>query len=758
MKKKLDELSLNNLAGKQIASLTTQRFSGERREIMGDAPKSTKLINSKVNYNEDTVTYFFLTEATEKYPPNYMYQDIVPQNNFSFEPDPSKTYEIILKFGYISKLQEKPSLTINDVKAFLWNTDVKIWSNSPSFHWQGFNYNLSQLDAALFPTNIAPQKWDKVHGDALIDKHLLDLFIHLKFFMNQMAGSLLNKIRTKRENIMTTKKIKEVTAAEAVPERQELWVEFGEIKGAGLVAKVYLDSGYGDKPKGYKLGTPIFTVSSEQLKKVPDAKIDNYVLETLKSKIMPLGLKRKNEIKYGFRKVIKYIKAAFSNPDRYARILKIFDLRGDELDTVDLRVRATTTDAGQAGEVIKVNPDESPNEDNFSIKGYTEASDRRPPIITRSVWKKDGFGPYFLFSVGGESFSAHFEEESDRLHSQLLSNVEDFEVMPHITQTHLKRFSKLFNMGKIKETYFEFGDDTEGDKTGNPMGITGKGNVPYVFKKIKEGIIKYIKDTPEVNCISFEASPESKSRGKLYVHMLKRVLKNNPGWHMIVAVYKSYTNTLILAIRDDIYSKVFPELMKETKLKEAEESGNETLVCTFADFTPITRDHIELCNKVVTTAHKLKGDHSIFVRVDNDNNSDFIWDNTTKQLVKLLPNLNVCGEDTIYTVNDIAEWAYNRKYKDLILIVGSDKVEEYKRELLANNKKEVGEYFYDFDTIQVVSLGSKDPDTSELTQKITNAIIEGNKEEVYKLLGYKNTDLMTWIYNTTRYKMKNDLV
>lgn len=173
MKKKLDELSLNNLAGKQIASLTTQRFSGERREIMGDAPKSTKLINSKVNYNEDTVTYFFLTEATEKYPPNYMYQDIVPQNNFSFEPDPSKTYEIVLKFGYISRLKDNPNLTINDVKAFLWNTDVKIWSNSPSFHWQGFNYNLSQLDAALYPTNIAPQKWDKIHGEALIDKHLL---------------------------------------------------------------------------------------------------------------------------------------------------------------------------------------------------------------------------------------------------------------------------------------------------------------------------------------------------------------------------------------------------------------------------------------------------------------------------------------------------------------------------------------------------------------------------------------------------------
>lgn len=757
MKKKLDELSLNNLAGKQIASLTTQRFSGERREIMGDAPKSTKLINSKVNYNEDTVTYFFLTEATEKYPPNYMYQDIVPQNNFSFEPDPSKTYEIILKFGYISRLKDNPNLTINDVKAFLWNTDVKIWSNSPSFHWQGFNYNLSQLDAALYPTNIAPQKWDKIHGEALIDKHLLDLFIHLKFFMNQMAGSLLNKIRAKRENIMTKKSnIKEVTAAVADPERQELWVEFGEQKNVGLLARVYLDSGYGNKPKDYKLGTPIFTVTQEQLNKVPESKIDDYVLQTLNSKILPLGPKRKNEIKFGFRKVIKYIKMAFSNPKKYSRILQIFDIRGDELDTVDLRVRATTTDAGQAGEVIKVNPDETGDKEDFQIKGYTES--KEIPRMTELTWKKDGFGPYFLFSVGKEAFSAHFEEQSDRLNRELLHNIDNFDIIPHITQTHLKRFSKLYNTNSINETYFEFGDDTEGRRTGNPIGVTGKGNVPYVFKKVREGLLKYIEDYPNVNCISLEASAESKSRGKLYVNMLKRALGTHPGWNMIVAIYKNYSHTLIFILKDEIYNKVFSELAPKKNIKEAEETKKETLVCTFADFTPITRDHIELCNKVVSTAHKLKGDHSIFVKVDNDNSSKFVWDNTTKQLVKLLPNLNVCGEDTIYTINDVAEWAYNRKYTDLIVVVGNDKVEEYKRELLANNKKEIGDHSYDFDTIQVVSLGTKDPDTSELTQKTNNAIIDGNIEEVYSLLGYKNKDLMRWIYNTVRYKINNDIV
>lgn len=195
----LEELSLLDFSRMNIASPTSSMYAAERRKIMGQSTQSTKLIQSKLDNSTDSITFYFLTEATEKYGPSHNFKDVNPNQGFNLELDPSKTYEIHLRFEGVSSLA-KAEITVQACKSFLWNTDFAIWSNSPSFHWQGFNYNLSQLDAAIYPTSIAPKKWDKVHGEALIDKHLIDLFIHVKFFMNQMASSLFNKVKTMKVN------------------------------------------------------------------------------------------------------------------------------------------------------------------------------------------------------------------------------------------------------------------------------------------------------------------------------------------------------------------------------------------------------------------------------------------------------------------------------------------------------------------------------------------------------------------------------
>src|ERR1035437_743574 len=262
MKKTLKEYSLLDLSQRSnldLASDTTRKFSIERRGIMGDAPKSTKLISSKIDYDKDYITYYFLTESTEKYPVGHVYKDVRPDMGFALERDPSATYEIWMRFYGVSKLtalrsgvkealedenldlnqgiaqqaygeqpeptdpnQEAPEvlnqplnnvqqvepsiapqennqpqdteqpilqashtpeqiptkLDLKSVKAFLWTCDkMQLWSNSPSFHWQGMNFKLSQVNASIFPTDIPDSKWRSIHGDAVIDKHLLDLMI-----------------------------------------------------------------------------------------------------------------------------------------------------------------------------------------------------------------------------------------------------------------------------------------------------------------------------------------------------------------------------------------------------------------------------------------------------------------------------------------------------------------------------------------------------------------------------------------------------
>jgi len=193
--KHLEEVSLINFSKHTLASPQNLQYSQERRVIQGDSPQSTKMVDISIGNND--VTFFYLTEATEKYGDDHEYLDADPKKNFQLERDPSALYEIQLRFLNLRSLTKNKDITLNDVKNWLWSTDIQMWSNAPSFHWQGFNKKLTNLNMAINPWNGQDTgKWDKIHGDGLVDKHLFDLFLHVKFFINLMAGQLLNRLRT----------------------------------------------------------------------------------------------------------------------------------------------------------------------------------------------------------------------------------------------------------------------------------------------------------------------------------------------------------------------------------------------------------------------------------------------------------------------------------------------------------------------------------------------------------------------------------
>jgi hypothetical protein len=91
----------------------------------------------------------------------------------------------------LDTLPDGQALTLKDMKDAIRVCPVRFWSNSPAFHWQGHNFVLSQLDAAIYPTNIAPHFWNQpqYHGeDAMLDKHLAALLRYLSFFLNNMTA------------------------------------------------------------------------------------------------------------------------------------------------------------------------------------------------------------------------------------------------------------------------------------------------------------------------------------------------------------------------------------------------------------------------------------------------------------------------------------------------------------------------------------------------------------------------------------------
>ena len=223
MKKVLEAVSINDV--KRLTSYVdrkTKFYSKEKAYIHKNPRRFIILVEARYYKDGDYIVAKFLTEATKKYPPDHVYKSTDPNTKIN-KPEPSKTYEIwIAFFGVLQELRGN-KITYQTVKNVLESVPIKIWCNSPSFHWQGYNYNISVMDGALFPTNIPPQKWRKYHGGFILDKHLYILFSNIEYFLYQIYRKSLpqlvvqaNRKESSKENIHM-RRIKEVN----IPKRKK---------------------------------------------------------------------------------------------------------------------------------------------------------------------------------------------------------------------------------------------------------------------------------------------------------------------------------------------------------------------------------------------------------------------------------------------------------------------------------------------------------------------------------------------------------
>jgi len=191
---KLEEVTLNDLRKLDATmSSQTKKFKDIRQKLMKGANINTKFIETKIEGKD--ILFKFLTKATED-PNDTKPKKQVDPKDFSMKDNPSKTYEVWMKFpNALELLESEEKIDQNVLNDLIQASDVQLWSNDPSFHWQGFNYQLSQLDASIFPTNIAPKFWSTKHGENFLTKHLAQIMLQYKFFANQMAASLEKQLK-----------------------------------------------------------------------------------------------------------------------------------------------------------------------------------------------------------------------------------------------------------------------------------------------------------------------------------------------------------------------------------------------------------------------------------------------------------------------------------------------------------------------------------------------------------------------------------
>ena len=167
--------------------------------------------------------------------------------------------------------------------------------------------------------------------------------------------------------------------------------------------------------------------------------------------------------------------------------------------------------------------------------------------------------------------------------------------------------------------------------------------------------------------------------------------------------------------------KQFKQLIKELPSKK--------VVFAFGRFQPPTTGHELLVNAVKKIASAQKADHVIFASRTHDKKSNPLpVDRKVYYLKRMFPKTNfVAANEEIRTFMEAAK-ALNKKYKNLVMIAGSDRVPEYKKLLEKYN----GDVFH-FDTVEVVSAGERDPDADTASGMSGTKMREAAKKNDFSL-------------------------
>ena len=175
----------------------------------------------------------------------------------------------------------------------------------------------------------------------------------------------------------------------------------------------------------------------------------------------------------------------------------------------------------------------------------------------------------------------------------------------------------------------------------------------------------------------------------------------------------------------------------------------ETVVFTFGRFNPPTTGHEKLINKVASVA----GSNPF--RVYPSQSQDPVKNPLPHSLkVAYMRQMfrkfrkNIIADKAVKTAIDCATKLHADGFKNIIMVVGSDRVQEFNELLTRYNGKpdRKGNILYEFDSVKVVSAGDRDPDAEDVTgmsaSKMRAAAADGDKDAFMTGLpsGFKNGD------------------
>lgn len=181
------------------------------------------------------------------------------------------------------------------------------------------------------------------------------------------------------------------------------------------------------------------------------------------------------------------------------------------------------------------------------------------------------------------------------------------------------------------------------------------------------------------------------------------------------------------------------------------EASGKTAVIAWGRMNPITIGHEKLVNKVMDIARKTKADPKIYLSHSQDPKKNPLSYDDKIELARMAFG-NIINKSGSKTIIDLLK-ELESKYDSVILVAGQDRVNEFQTLLSKYNGKE-----YNFDSIQVISAGERDPDADDVTgmsaSKMRALALQGDEATFKKGLPSKLQAHSSDVYRLVRAGMK----
>ena len=323
--------------------------------------------------------------------------------------------------------------------------------------------------------------------------------------------------------------------------------------------------------------------------------------------------------------------------------------------------------------------------------------------------------------------------------NKFIKRPEDFEFDPKL---YVKDFEKKVQeidviKGELKRDIIDY-KELKGLKTNDVLDLQDK--VKDKLEEIEDSIEDIIKigdmvDAERRKAFDSDMSPEEIRQYGIKNRLPKAVIYKMLEKYHYITFYKYCKKILDDGVVTD----------KEIDDLDINEARRKSIAFTFGRFNPPTSGHEKLIKKVASVrADTFK----IFLSRSNDPKKNPLSPRTKLTHMKFMfpkysRNIEINNTNMIL---DIASKLHKQGYTEIFMVVGSDRVREFETILNKYNDVRSRHGYYNFDNINVLSAGERDPDAEGVSgmsaSKMRDAASKDDLSTFKKGLptGYRNAD------------------